>query len=227
MIAQTRPDAAGVLFDLDGTLADTAPDLGFALNAVLAEQGLAPLPQEKVRPAASHGAVAMLRLACPGIPDAELILLRDRFLAHYRANIDRRTTLFPGTIKLLEGLEARGIRWGIVTNKLEHLTRPLVRSLGLHDRAACVVCGDTTAHAKPHPAPLLRACELLGCEPTRVTYVGDSRRDVEAARRAGMRVVIAAYGYLDGDGGGDDWGADHVIDEPIELLNWDGLRAFP
>lgn len=214
-----------VLFDLDGTLADTAPDLRHALNSVLAEEGLPPLPLEQVRPAASHGAMAMLRLAFPDVPETVLLPLRDRFIAHYRANLDRHTTLFPGTLGLLAGLEARGIAWGIVTNKLADLTEPLLQALGLRRRAACVVSGDTTGHAKPHPAPLLHACELLGCEPARAIYVGDSRKDVEAARRAGMRVVIAGYGYVDGPDAATQWAADLIIDHPADLLAWDGLGA--
>ena len=214
-----------VLFDLDGTLADTAPDLQHALNLVLAEQGRAPLPLGLVRPAASHGAMAMLRLAWPDAGEETLLPLRSRFIDQYRANLDRQTTLFPGTLNLLAGLEARGIVWGIVTNKLADLTEPLLHALGLLQRAACVVSGDTTAHAKPHPAPLLRACEILGCDPADAIYVGDSLKDVEAARRAGMRVVVAGYGYMDGVDAVNQWAPDHVIDEPTELLDWAGLGA--
>ncbi len=214
-----------VLFDLDGTLADTAPDLQHALNQVLAEQGLPPLPLGQVRPAASHGAIAMLRLAYPDAKEESLLPLRNRFIDRYRASLDRQTTLFPGTLNLLGALEAHGIIWGIVTNKLADLTEPLLHTLGLLQRAACVVSGDTTAHAKPHPAPLLHACELLGCEPADAIYVGDSSNDVEAARRAGMRVVVAGYGYMDGIDTAKAWAADHVIDEPMELLAWVGLGA--
>lgn len=214
-----------VLFDLDGTLADTAPDLRHALNAVLAERGLEPLPLERVRPAASHGALAMLRLAFPDASDAELAPLRDRFIVHYRANLHRDTRLFPGTLDLLAGLEQRGIPWGIVTNKLAHLTTPLLQALQLDRRAACIVSGDTTAHAKPHPAPLLHACALLACTPGEAIYVGDSIRDIEAARGAGMPVVIAAYGYLDGAASLDSLQADLVIQHPVDLLDWDGLAV--
>ena len=214
-----------VLFDLDGTLADTAPDLQHALNQVLAEQGLQPLPLAQVRPAASHGAIAMLRLAYPDAQDEILLPLRNRFIDRYRASRYRQTTLFPGTLNLLAGLEARGIVWGIVTNKLADLTEPLLHTLGLLQRAACVISGDTANHAKPHPAPLLLACELLGCQPADAIYVGDSSQDVEAARRAGMRVVVAGYGYMDGADTAKQWAADHIIGQPTELLAWDGLGA--
>ena len=214
-----------VLFDLDGTLADTAPDLQRALNTVLTERGLPPVPLAQVRPAASHGAIAMLRLAFPDARDEILLPLRNRFLDCYRASLYRETTLFPGTLNLLAGLEARGIIWGIVTNKLADLTEPLLQTLGLLQRAACVISGDTTNHAKPHPAPLLLACELLGCEPADAIYVGDSSKDVEAARRAGMRVVVAGYGYMDGADTAKQWAADHIIGQPMELLAWDGLAA--
>jgi phosphoglycolate phosphatase len=220
------PSSRTVLFDLDGTLADTAPDLGHALNALLAEHGLAPLAPENVRRTASHGAIAMLRAGFPLLPDEELPLLRERFLEHYRANIARHTRLFPGTATLLDRLEASGLRWGVVTNKLEYLTRPLLLALGLLERADCVVCGDTTAHAKPHPEPLLHACRLLGVAPAASVYVGDSRQDVEAARGAGMPCIIAAYGYLDGGAAADAFGAEMIIDEPLGLLDWAGLGAL-
>lgn len=214
-----------VLFDLDGTLADTAPDLCHALNAVLAEHAMAPLPLARVRPAASHGAVAMLRLAFPDMNDAAMAPLRESFITHYRANLVRETCLFPGTLDLLAGLEQRGLAWGIVTNKLAHLSTPLLEALQLSRRAACAVYGDTTPHAKPHPAPLLHACELLGCRPEQAVYVGDSTRDVEAAQRAGMPVVLAAWGYLDGVDDTRDWGVDHVIHRPQDLLHWERLAG--
>lgn len=214
-----------VLFDLDGTLADTAPDLHQALNSVLAEQGRPPMPLQQVRPAASHGAIAMLRLGFPDATEEALLSLRHRFIHHYRANLDRHTTLFPGTLTMLAGLEARGIAWGIVTNKPADLTEPLLQALGLRQRAVCVVSGDTTAHAKPHPGPLLHACELLGCEPAAAIYVGDSSKDVEAARSAGMRVVVAGYGYMDGADCAGQWAADHIIARPADLLAWEGLGA--
>jgi phosphoglycolate phosphatase len=219
------PGISTVFFDLDGTLADTAPDLGFALNLLLAEQGRDPLPADAVRRTASHGATAMLLAAFPAMPEDRLPPMRDRFLTHYGANIARYTMLFPGTLALLDELEARGVRWGVVTNKLEHLARPLLQALRLLPRASCVVCGDTTGYAKPHPEPLLHACRLLGADPSESVYVGDSRNDVEAARRAGMRSVIAGFGYIDGGMPPESWGADQVIDEPLGLLRF--IRSAP
>jgi phosphoglycolate phosphatase len=214
-----------VLFDLDGTLADTAPDLCHALNAVLAEHDIEPLPLARVRPAASHGAIAMLRLAFPDITETAMAPLRERFIIHYRANLHRETRLFPGTAELLAGLEQRGLAWGIVTNKLAHLTLPLLDALQLGRRAACIVSGDTTAHSKPHPAPLLHACQLLGCGPGDAVYVGDSTRDVEAAQRAGMAVVLAAWGYLDGSDDMQSWHVDHIIQQPRDLLLWERIAG--
>jgi phosphoglycolate phosphatase len=216
-----------VLFDLDGTLANTAPDLCRALNAVLAEQGQPALPLSRVRPAASQGAIGMLRLAWPDAADALLEPLRQRFIVHYRAHLCTETHLFPGMLDLLADLERRGIVWGIVTNKLADLTLPLLAMLGLERRAACIVSGDTTTHPKPHPAPLLYACSMLGCLPADAVYVGDSVRDVEAARRAGMAVVIAAWGYLDDTVPPAQWDADLVISHPSELLRWEGLAVDP
>lgn len=210
-----------VLFDLDGTLADTAPDLGRALNSVLMEQGRAPLPIAAIRPAVSLGGAAMVQLAFgiePGTP--EFTGLRDRFLAHYGAGVARESALFPGISPLLDNLEQAGYRWGIVTNKSSAFTAPLVDALGVTKRAACIVSGNTTPHAKPHPEPLLHACRLMGCDPARAVYVGDAKRDVEAARNAGMAVIVAAYGYIPAGENAEDWGADTLIYAPAELLPW-------
>lgn len=215
-----------VLFDLDGTLADTAPDLGRALNSVLIEHGRQPLPIAAIRPAVSLGGAAMVQLAFgvePGAP--EFAGLRDRFLAHYGAGVARESVLFPGIPSLLERLEHAGYRWGIVTNKSRAFTTPLVGALGVADRAACVVSGDTTPHAKPHPEPLLHACRLMHCDPARTVYVGDAKRDVEAARGAGTAMIVAAYGYIPPGENAATWGADALIHSPEELLPWLGRSA--
>ena len=163
-----------VLFDLDGTFADTAPDMAYALNRTLERNGRSPLPLETIRPHVSHGGVALIRLGFGIEPNhPEFAGLRQQFLDLYRDNLARGTTLFAGIEPLLTHLEERGIGWGIVTNKPGWLTEPLMRQLALDSRAACVVSGDTTANSKPHPEPILYACELLGAAPQRTLYVGD------------------------------------------------------
>lgn len=210
-----------VLFDLDGTLADTAPDLGNALNRVLVEHGRPPLPQERIRPAVSLGGAALIKLGFGLEPGAaEFPAIRDRFLELYRGGVAEHSHLFPGMGELLARLEQLDYRWGIVTNKSGWLTAPLLDALELAQRASCVVSGDTTPHAKPHPAPLLHACELLGCRPQQAVYVGDARRDVEAGRSAGTATVVAAYGYIPDGEDVRDWGADALIQAPHELLSW-------
>ncbi len=210
-----------VLFDLDGTLVDTAPDLGFALNTLRQRHGLAPLADAVIRPQASHGARGLLQLGFDiGPDDADFQALRQEFLAIYEANIVRLSRLFPGMAEVLAQMEGAGIRWGVVTNKPERYTVPLLRGLNLLERAACVVSGDTCAQPKPHPAPMLHACRLAGAEAPECLYVGDAERDVEAARAAGMPTVIARYGYLGADDRPEAWGAIGFIDAPQQLFDW-------
>lgn len=212
-------DVRLVLFDLDGTLVDTAPDLAAVANRQRAQRGLDPLPLADLRPFASQGARGLIGRALGIGPDAEAFEpLRRDFLALYEQALCVESRLFPGMDETLAALEARGVRWGVVTNKIARYTLPLVEQLGLARRVACVVSGDTTAHAKPHPAPLLHALAECAVAPRGAVYVGDDRRDVESGRAAGLATVVAAYGYL-GDGGSpDDWGADHRIDAPADLL---------
>lgn len=210
-----------VLFDLDGTLADTAPDLGRALNVLRVERGHAPMPIDELRSHVSHGARGMLEVGLgirPGEPEFDS--LRERFLALYEQDIMVDSRLFDGMPALLDGLEARGLAWGIVTNKAEYLARPLVDALGVAARSRCLVGGDTTGRAKPHPDPLLAGARAVGVDPAQCLYVGDDRRDVQASLAAGMTPVVALYGYLYG-ADPHDWGADWMIAHPEELL--DGL----
>ncbi len=210
-----------VLLDLDGTLADTAPDLAAAINRCLAELNRAPLPLHELRPWASHGARGLIHHALGWTPaDPGYEALRDRFLEHYAADICRDTVLFPGMEQLLAELEAAGLRWGIVTNKLARFTGPLVRALGLAQRAACVVSGDTTPHAKPDPAPVRHALQVCGVEAQSAVYVGDDLRDIQAGRAAGLRTCAAAYGYTGGAADVGDWQPDHIIGRPLDLLPW-------
>jgi phosphoglycolate phosphatase len=211
---------ACVLFDLDGTLLDTAPDLGHAANAVRAETGLPPLPLVDYRPVASTGARGLLQVGLDLTPEhPEYPARRDSLLAHYRANLSRATRPFPGIAELLLSLELRGIRWGVVTNKPGWLTQPLMAELDLARRAACIVSGDTCARAKPAPDPLLHACEQIALKPKQCIYVGDDLRDVEAARAAGMRSVAAGWGYLGSDLPIESWGADFITPTVTDLSN--------
>lgn len=210
---------AAVLFDLDGTFADTAPDLGAALNHVRSLHHLPPLPLEITRLQASHGSAGLLKLGFNVTPDdAEFPALRDTFLAHYTANICVHTTLFSGMAQLIDALEQRGLPWGIVTNKPHRFTLPLMQALGYAERAACLVSGDTCAHAKPHPEPMLHAAEIIGVAPQQCLYLGDDKRDMEAGRAAGMSSLIALYGYIDPQAKLDTWLAAGAIASPLELL---------
>lgn len=210
-----------LLFDLDGTLADTAPDLAAALNALLAELGRPPLPFDAIRPHVSHGARALIRLGLDlGDGDPEFAPLHLRFLDLYRGAIAAHTTLFDGMEGLLATAEARGIPWGVVTNKPAWLTDPLMAALGLTARAACIVSGDTTAHPKPHPEPMFHASRQVGVPPEACLFVGDAERDIEAARRAGMRSLVANFGYLGPDDRPETWGADGAVDHPGEIVAW-------
>jgi len=210
-----------VLFDLDGTLADTAPDLAGALNLLLGEHGRAPVPLAHARPLTSAGARGMLQAGFGITPDApEYESLKVRFLELYARAVCVDTRLFGGISELLDALERRGTPWGVVTNKPERFTTPLLEALGVLHRAACVVSGDTVARAKPHPDPLLHAARALALAPTSCLYVGDDLRDVQAARAAGMPILAASYGYLGHEGDCRAWLADGVIEHPLETLNF-------
>lgn len=214
-----------VLFDLDGTLIDTAPDMIAALNDLRAEEGLDALPYELARTQVSHGSSGLVSLAFPAAAGSDFEILRSRFLALYNGQLARETRLFAGCDLVLAAIEARQIPWGIVTNKPGYLTTPLLEALSLGGRASCVVSGDTLRERKPHPAPLLHAAGLLGVAPAECLYIGDAERDIRSARAAGMTVLLANYGYL---GPADDpasWAADGRIDTPLELLGWLGQRA--
>jgi 2-phosphoglycolate phosphatase len=209
-----------VLFDLDGTLADTAPDLALALNRVRALQGLAPLPPEVSRPHTSAGARGLLAVGFGVSPgDEGYAALRDRFLDFYAEGLCVHTRLFDGVAELLARIKVLKLPWGIVTNKGKRFSEPLLHLLAVDHLAACIVSGDSTPHIKPHPAPLLLAASLLALPTADCIYVGDDLRDVQAARAAGMRVAVAGWGYL---GEGEDprnWNADAVIFHPREILD--------
>ena len=208
-----------VLFDLDGTLADTALDLGYALNELRRLHGLPPLPHERIRPAASHGVQGLFAVGFGLAPqDPAYPALREEYLGLYSANLCRLTRLFDGMGETLAELERRGLRWGVVTNKPARFTDPLMAALELERRAASIVSGDTCAHPKPHPEPLLCASREVGLAPAQCAYVGDAERDLEAAIAAGMHPVLARYGYLGPDDRPETWPAHMAIDSPLELL---------
>ena len=210
-----------VLFDLDGTLADTAPDLGGALNRLLIEQGRTPVDMAHARRLTSSGARGMIQAGFGITPEhPDYAGLQIRFLDLYEEAVCVDTRLFEGMSELLDHLESRRMKWGIVTNKATRFTLPLVETLGVRMRAACVVSGDTTSRLKPAPDSLLHASREIGVPPPNCLYVGDDLRDIQAARAAGMPVLAAAYGYL-GDGDQpENWGADALVATPMEILNY-------
>jgi phosphoglycolate phosphatase len=205
-----------VLFDLDGTLIDSAPDLAGACNEMRVERGLVPLPYAELRRMVGSGARGMVGASFGVAPgDAGYEALRDEFLARYEARMTRETKVFEAMLPVLAWLAEHGTPWGIVTNKATRFAAPLVSWLGLG--AATLVCGDTVAQAKPHPAPLLEAARRLAVAPAECVYVGDDRRDVDAGRAAAMRTVVAAWGYLGAGDAPATWGADHLVERPDEL----------
>lgn len=210
---------AGVLFDLDGTLIDSAPDLGAAADRMRVDRGLPSLPLAAYRPMAGAGARGMLGVAFGLTPeDPDFAPLRDEFFANYEREMTVRTVVFEGVESVLAALVAHGLAWGVVTNKSMRFTGPLTRQMSLFASAGCVVGGDSTPHAKPHPAPLLEAARRLGLPPRHCLYVGDDERDIVAGRAAGMPTVAARYGYLGAVADPSAWGADAAIDTPAELL---------
>jgi phosphoglycolate phosphatase len=208
-----------VLFDLDGTLVDTAPDMGGALINLMLEEGLEPLSLDAIRPYVSQGGLVLTRMGFDGkVPQAEIEPLRQRFLQHYRAIIADQSRLFDGYETILGELEMRTIPWGIVTNKPEWLTHPLLEQLGLARRAGVVIGGDTLEHRKPHPLPLQVAAERLQVDCGHCVYVGDDERDIVAGKAAGMKTLVAAYGYIEHGTRIEAWEADGSIAQPSDLL---------
>ncbi len=215
-----------VFFDLDGTLADTAEDLAAPVNAMRAERGLEPLPLAQLRPYASMGARGLILRGLGVEREApEFEALRLDFLQRYEQAMCVRTRLFEGMAQVLEALDTAGMRWGVVSNKVERYVRPIMESLGVLERSAAAVGGDTTAFAKPHPQPLLHAARIASVDPRRCVYIGDDLRDVEAGRAAGMATVAAAYGFCGDASPPHTWGADALIERPIELISVLALNA--
>jgi 2-phosphoglycolate phosphatase len=209
-----------VLFDLDGTVLDTAPDMADALNALRAEENLPPMAFDAVRSAVSHGAAQVVVAGFPDAPPEKAAALQRRFLEIYRGSLSRGTRLFAGMEEVLDALAKRSLKAGIVTNKAGWLTLPLLEELGLRARFDCVVSGDTLAERKPHPLPLLHAATLAGVAPGECIYVGDAERDVQAAHAAGMAALVANYGYLRADEDSTAWGGEGYLERALDLLSW-------
>lgn len=208
-----------VLFDLDGTLIDSAPDLGAAADKMRTDRGLASLPLERYRPMAGAGARGMLGEAFGVTPDhPDFLSLREEFFVNYESRMAVLTRVFDGVPEMLAKLVHRGLAWGVVTNKSSRFTEPLTRGMPLFATAATVISGDTTPHSKPHPAPLLEAAARMGLMPRQCIYVGDDERDIAAGRAAGMGTVAATYGYLGAASSYREWGAQAEINSPVQLL---------
>jgi phosphoglycolate phosphatase len=208
-----------VLFDLDGTLVDTAPDMAYALDRLCREERWPVLPFERVRPVVSNGSVALVKLAFgDDVEETRLAYLKQRYLDIYEQHLCEQSRLFDGMDVLLEQLEAAGLNWGVVTNKPSWLTVPLLEQLGLRYRAATIVSGDTTDNRKPHPAPMYHACAEAGCEAAQCIYIGDARRDIEAGNNAGMLTLVALFGYIGDRENVNEWGADALIESPEQAL---------
>lgn len=209
-----------ILFDLDGTLVDTAPDLGYALNLQRQRHGLEPLPLNEIRPYASHGSKGLLSVGFNLNPeDACFADMRQEYLDLYDQVFTRSPVLFDGMAAVLDEIEGRNLTWGIVTNKPRRFSEPMIRALQLQERARCLVCGDDAARVKPYPDTLLMACRMTSSNVVDCLYVGDAERDVQAGKAAGMKTVVALFGYIDETDQPQEWGADAMIAQPAELLD--------
>jgi phosphoglycolate phosphatase len=221
MNAPSRPEINTVLFDLDGTLVDTAPDMGYALNALLREHGRPPLEAAVIRPWVSHGSRGLIGLGFGEEPGGRHFEdYKARFLSLYESRVCAESRLFEGMDQVIDQLDERRSPWGIVTNKPHYLTMALLEALGLHNRAACVVSGDSIPQRKPDPAPLLHACRQIDRSPDVCVYVGDAQRDIEAGTRAGMSTLVALFGYLNDQDDPAQWGATGVVEHPADIIRW-------
>jgi len=210
-----------VLFDLDGTLVDTAPDLLACLNKALSHYGFAAVPAATVKPFISFGAAAMIKKSLENsVSDVCQTEILETMLDYYQHNIAEHSVFFDGIPEILASLEAQGLKWGVVTNKRERFTNPLMAALQLTDRAACIISGDTTANPKPHPEPMLAACKQAGVNPVECVYIGDAGHDITAGKNAQMKTLAALYGYLKPTDTPETWGADALIASPKQLSTW-------
>lgn len=215
----SRFDLQCVLFDLDGTLVDTAPDLIACLNKALLEFGFPVVAEADIRPMISYGAMAMIRQAAT-VDEMTQQQMLDYMLDCYQSNIAEHSRFFDGIDQILIRIEQQGLKWGVVTNKRRRFTEPLMDALRLTERAACIVSGDSTPYSKPHPQPMLTACQQSGVEPQNCVYIGDASHDITAGKQANMKTLAAVYGYLKHDDQPEQWGADGLIEHPQQLMQW-------
>ncbi|MFA6163807.1 MAG: HAD-IA family hydrolase [Methylobacter sp.] len=209
-----------VLFDLDGTLVDTAPDLISCLNKALNAHGFAAVAPDLIKPFISYGAAAMINASRPLSDDELKANILETMLNLYQNNIAEHTVFFSGIVDTLNAIEAQGLKWGVVTNKRERFTNPLMDALKLTDRAACIVSGDTTANPKPHSDPMLEACKQAGVNPRECVYIGDALHDITAGKSVEMKTLAALYGYIKPDDTPESWGADALIESPDQISTW-------
>jgi 2-phosphoglycolate phosphatase len=210
-----------VLFDLDGTLVDSAPDLISSLNKALELHGFSSAAPETIKPLISLGAIAMIKESVNGsVNEALRADILETMLDHYQNNIAEHTVFFPGIAEILNAIEAQGLKWGVVTNKRERFTHPLMEALKLTSRADCIVSGDTTANSKPHPEPMLAACKQARVKPHECVYIGDALHDITAGKQAQMKTLAALYGYLKPGDMPETWGADALIESPEQISTW-------
>lgn len=209
-----------VLFDLDGTLVDSAPDLIACLNSALSEHGFQTVPAEQVQAQISFGAAAMIKHSSAALAVESHAAILDTMLTHYEHNIVRHGGLFSGMAETLLWIENKGLKWGVVTNKHERFTLPLMAALHLTDRAACIISGDTTSHSKPHPEPLFEGCKRAEVKPEQCVYIGDALHDMTAGKNAAMKTLAAAYGYLTAEDCPEQWGADGLVHAPAHIPAW-------
>ncbi|MGZ5050684.1 MAG: HAD family hydrolase [Methylobacter sp.] len=218
---------ACVLFDLDGTLADTAPDLIANLNRALLIHGFEAVAPESIKPFISFGAAAMIEASRPDCDTAAKAAILETMLTQYQNNIAELTVLFPGMAETLDAIEALGLKWGVITNKRERFTNPLMAALNLADRAVCMISGDTTANPKPHPEPMLAACKQAGVEPDQCVYIGDAPHDIIAGKSVHMKTLAAVYGYIKPGDKPETWGADALIESPEQISTWIASAVAP
>lgn len=216
----SRFNLSCVLFDLDGTLVDTAPDLIACLNKALTQHGFSTVSSAKIKPFISYGAAAMISMSIKDAEQHKQEQVLETMLECYQQNTAKHSTFFSGMNETLDTIESLGLKWGIVTNKRERFTNPLVTALNLNDRAACVISGDTTANSKPHPEPMLTACAQAEVKPEECVYIGDAAHDIDAGKNANMKTLAAIYGYLKPDDKPNTWGADSLIESPEQLTSW-------